>query len=280
MATAKTVDMTNVKDGGGNFNKRRVPAGDYPARITKVVDAKAKGDGEFQWLFTIETDTGGTYPYYCKLVETQLWKIRNLCLAAGMAVPKKKLKLDPEKLVGKRIAVSLEDDEYDGKAQSVVQATFPLSELSSSGVADDGDDDDDDDDGDDDEVEEPAPKATKKKAKPAPEPEEDEDEDEEEDAEDEEEEAPADEYSSMDRNGLKKALKILDSDFVVKKSMSDDDLREAARKLEADLSSDDDEDDEEEEPAPPKKKAAKKTAKKKAAPVDDDELEELDLDDI
>lgn len=271
MATSKTVDMTNVKDGGGAFNKRRMPAGDYAARITKVADAETKETKEFQWLFTIDVEGGGTYPYYCKLVENQLWKIRNLCIAAGMNVPKKKLKLDPEKLVGKRIAVTLEDDEYEGKAQSVVQATFPLSELEESEAADDEADDDDDDD---EEEAPPVKKAAKKKAAPAPVEDDDEDED-----DDDEEEAPAavkDAYTKMSRAELKEALKILDEDFAVKKSMTDDDLRAKCRELDAD--GDDDDDDEEDEP--PAKPAKKAKAKKKAAVVDDDELEELDIDDL
>lgn len=131
-ATAKQLDFTKVKDGG-MFSKRHQPPGDYPAKITKVVDAEAKGDGQPMWLFTIEVN-GATYPMYCKLVENQLWKLRNLAMAAGQSIPKKRVKLDPNTLVGRKIAVTLEDEEYEGKMQSVVQATFPLSELDDSNV--------------------------------------------------------------------------------------------------------------------------------------------------
>mgnify|MGYP001405319969 CR=1 FL=1 len=140
MAKAANLDFTNVKDGG-NFSKRHQPAGDYPGTITKVQDAKAKSDGTGMWLFTIEVN-GATYPLYCKFQENQLWKIRNLAVAAGMNVPKKRIKLDPNKLVGRSIGVTLEDEEYEGKMQSVVQATFPTSELGDSPIADDDDDDD------------------------------------------------------------------------------------------------------------------------------------------
>lgn len=129
--SAAILDFTNVKEGGGSFNKRRVPAGDYRATVTKVVDAPAKSDGVMQWLFTFQTASGGTYPYYCKHQENQLWKIRNLLVAAGLEVPKKKVNVNPEKLVGREIGISLEDDEYDGKAQSTVASVFPASEVSS-----------------------------------------------------------------------------------------------------------------------------------------------------
>lgn len=177
-ATAAAIDFTNVKEGGGSFNKKRQPEGDYKAKVTKVVDAPSKKDQTMQWLFTIQVGSG-SYPYYCKHEENQYWKIRNLLVAAGLTVPKKKVKVDPNKIVGKFIAVTLEDDEYDGKAQSNVAATFPLSELDDDDVPDETEDDVDEDEDEDD-----TPPPPKKK-KPAPVEEDDDDEDE------EEEEAPA-----------------------------------------------------------------------------------------
>lgn len=278
MATAKVIDLTNVKDGG-NFNKRRMPAGDYPARITKVEDAKSKADETFQWLFTIAVDNGGTYPYYCKLQENQLWKVRNLCIAAGMNVPKKKLKLDPEKLVGKRIAVTLEDDEYEGKKQSVVQATFPLSELDD--YSDDEDAVGDDADEEEDEEEVAPPPRKKAKSKPAPEPEEDE-EDEDEVEEEDEEDVEEDELAGFDRDQLKRRLRKASPGVSIKRNQSDDDLRAAIRAAEG--GADEEEDEEEDEVPPPPKKTAKKAAAKKrstkVADVTDDELDELDIDEI
>jgi hypothetical protein len=181
-AAAAVIDFTNVKEGSG-FNKKRLPAGDYLAKITRVEDSPSKKDNEPQWLFTItpEDHKSVAYPYYCKLVENQLWKLRNLIQACGIAVPRKKIKLDPERLVGKLIGITLEDDEYDGKAQSVIAAIFEPSEVVSADVEADDDDDDDveeapapkkkaaakpepEDDDDDDEDEAPAPKAKKKAA--------------------------------------------------------------------------------------------------------------------
>lgn len=281
MATAKTIDLTNVKDGG-NFNKRHVPDGDYPARVTKVEDAESKSDGIFMWLFTIQTDAGGTYPYYCKIQENQLWKVRNLCIAAGMNVPKKRLKLDPEKLVGKRIAVSLETEEYEGKKQSSVNATFPLSELDNYAGAEDEDaigDDAEDDEEEEEYTPPPAKKAAKKKSAPAPEP--DEDEEEEDDEEDEEEE---DELVGLDRDKLKRRLRKAVPGVSIKRNQSDDDLRAAIRAAEAaDDEEEEDEEDEDEAPPPPKKSAKKAATKKRStavADVTDDELDELDIDEI
>lgn len=156
------MDFTNVKDGG-NFNKKRQQSGDYRAKIVKVEDTTKKDDTSVKmWLFHIQVGSG-TYPYYCTYTaENQLWKIRNLFIAAGINVPKKRVAIDPNKVVGREIGVTLEDDEYDGKKQSNIASTFPTSELT--GDAPDGAEDDDDED----DVEEAPKKKKGKKAKEAP----------------------------------------------------------------------------------------------------------------
>jgi hypothetical protein len=153
MAT-ETLDFSNVKEGGGRFNKKRQPEGDYKAKITKVENVTKKDNKKKKmWLFTISVKTG-SYPLYCGFGENELWKIRQLWAAAGVNIPKKRVQLDPSSVVNKEIAVTLEDDEYDNKQQSTIAATFPLSDL-------DGDIDMDDDEG----VEEAPKKKKKKKGK-------------------------------------------------------------------------------------------------------------------
>lgn len=220
--SAKVVDFTNVKDAAGNFNKKRVPSGDYLAKIVKAEDAMAKGDNVFQYLFTIKLEKYSqyAYPYYCKLTENQLWKLRNLLIAAGINVPKKRVKLDPSKVVGKFIGVTMEDDEYDGKLQSSVSAVFPASEL---GEADTSTPSDDDEDDAEDEAEEEA----------------------EEEIEDPEEESETDKFVSMDRNELKAFIKERDPSFRFLKSQTDDDLRDSAKDLDTDASDEEASDEEE-----------------------------------
>lgn len=157
-AKAQVLDMTDVKDGGGAFNKKHRRPGDYKAKITKVDDVRKKDDpSKKMWLFTIEVGTGA-YPYYCTFDSKSLWKIKQLFAAAGVAVPKKKVKLDPNKVVGKYIGVTLDDDEYDGKVRSNVESVFPESELEESDAEDDEEDEDQED-------EKPAKAKKKVKAK-------------------------------------------------------------------------------------------------------------------
>ena len=257
--TVKTVDFSNVKDGG-NFNRSRIPAGDYLAKIVKVEDAVSKKDDAFQFLFTIQIQKrpSSKFPYYCKLQENQLWKLRNLLIAGGLTVPKRKVKVDPNKLVGRRIGVTIEDDEYEGREQSQIAGVFPAAELADGELVTEPEeageieieveaDDMDDLVGGDDEDE-------------------------------------TDRFAGMSRTELKQEIAKYNPNFRAKKSQTDDDLRDILTDAIADATpADEDEDeDEEEAPAPVKKKAA--PAKKKLVvdpdEVSDEELEELDIDDL
>lgn len=237
-ASSKVIDFTNVKDRG-QFNTKPVPAGDYLAKIVNVEDGESKSDKTFQYIFTIKLSkfSQNSYPYYCKLQENQLWKLRNILIAAGMTVPKKRLKLDPAKTIGKTIGVTMEDDEYEGRTKSEVSAVFPASELGDDVLPNGAD-------GEDDEADYNYPDEDESEADDADEPEvEDSEEEDEEEAEEEEDaEVEADAYSSMDRTQLKRAIKKMDPAYSVKRTQSDDDLREVARGLE-DAASENDDDD-------------------------------------
>ena len=159
--TKHAVDFSNVKESSG-INPKHQPEGDYLLKIIKVEETLK--DEVPMWNFHCQAEDlkSAVYPFYCKLQENQLWKLRNLLIAVGIEVPKKRVGIDPNKLIGKIFGATLEDDEYEGKPKSVIAATFPASELDAKEPEDDDDDEDED--------EAPAPKA-KKKGKAAPEPE-------------------------------------------------------------------------------------------------------------
>lgn len=267
---ARTLDFTNVKESSG-INPKHKEEGEYLAKVTEVRDDPAK-DGEAMWTWIIKPtdDASAAYPYYVKLVDNQLWKLRNLFIAAGIPLPKKAVKIDPNKVVGKVIGIVLEDDEYEGKMKSVISACLPKEELSDYDGAEAEEADDDED-----EEEEEAPvRRSSRKAKAVVEEEED-DEDEEED----EEPAPV----KRGRGRPKKVVEEPEED-------EDDEEEEPApvkrgrgrpRKVAAPVEEDDDE--EEEAPAPkrrgrPAKVAAKAApTKKRRRPADDDD-DDLDLD--
>lgn len=149
--TAKrhALDFTNVKDSSGINPKRQEP-GDYEAKIASVSESDKDGTPMWMFLFQLTDQATATYPYYCKLQENQLWKVRNLLIACGKQVPAKRVNVDPTGIVGKVVGITLEDDEYEGKIKSVIEAVFPAEELgpkptrkaaASAAVADDDGDD-------------------------------------------------------------------------------------------------------------------------------------------
>ena len=128
-AAAAIIDFSNVKERG-NYNPKNIEAGDYTASITKVEQTEAK-DGEPMWVFTVvlEDHPRASYPYYCKLVDRQFWKIKALFTAAGINVGQRKVRVDPNKLVGATIGVGMENDEYEGRLKSVIAEVFPPDEV-------------------------------------------------------------------------------------------------------------------------------------------------------
>nr|DAR52663.1 MAG TPA: hypothetical protein [Caudoviricetes sp.] len=158
-----------------------------------------------------------------------------------------------------------EDDKPSKKKASAKKVTKKVEE-------EEEEDDEEPEEADDEEEEEEKPKkksakAPAKKATKKVEEEEEEDDEEPEEADDEEEddsdEAEDDGLDDMDRTELKKYIKENDLEVSVKKSMTDDDLREAIR--EAMGGDDSEEEDDEEEEEAPKSKVSLKDIKKKLA---------------
>lgn len=143
--TARSLDFTNVRESSG-INPVRMEAGDYLATVKGINERESKSSGNPMWEFVIGLNDrpSAVYAYYCVLSAEQLWKVRNLLIAAGINVPKKKVKVDPTRVVGKTIAITLEDDEYEGKEKSTIAAVFSASELAPDTPQVEVDDDDED----------------------------------------------------------------------------------------------------------------------------------------
>jgi hypothetical protein len=153
---AEVVDFTNVKDAP-DIKPKRLPAGDYAFKILKYNATVTQENKNKMWTFILQPkdNKSATYPYRCILSANSLWKLRNLMVAAGIAVPKKKVRVDPEKLIGREVAGTLVDSEYDGREQSEIDAVFPMDELETDSPGDtDSDTDDSDDDVQEDELDE------------------------------------------------------------------------------------------------------------------------------
>ncbi|AZV01740.1 hypothetical protein HOV00_gp33 [Microbacterium phage Schubert] len=159
MAKKIRLDFSKTEERSG-WNTRQIPEGLYKATVAGVQETEAQ-DGTAMLVYAlVPTDTkykSRRFPYYCKLQQNQLWKLRDLLVAAGMSVPKKALQIDPEKIVGSTIVIEVEDDSYNGNVRSQVQGTYGLDILED---ADDSAEEEPEDDEDlDEEFEEDADEA-------------------------------------------------------------------------------------------------------------------------
>lgn len=163
-----TVDFGDVESRGGKKSsggRKHYPEGDY---AVKVKSAKFGHSGdketprlEVMFVFTGTKLKGKEIRDDLYLTPKALWRLRQTLEALGLKVPSKKVSVNPDKLKGRACALSIEDDEYDGKLQSRVTDIYSLDEFDSD--ADDieeeddeeeEEDDDEDDDEEDDEKEE------------------------------------------------------------------------------------------------------------------------------
>lgn len=269
----RTLDFSNVKESSG-INPKHKDDGEHAGTVVEVRDDPAK-DGEAMWLFIIkhDDDKTATYPFYCKLVDNQLWKLRNLFLAAGVPIPKKAVKVDPNKVIGKQVGMILEGEEYEGKMKSVISGLIPVSELADYS----GTEAEEDDDEEDDEEEEVAP--PKKRGRPKKVVEEEDD-----DEEEDEEPAPVKRGRGRPRKVVEPEPEDDDEDEEEDEPAPKKRGRGRPRKVVEPEPEEDDEEDEDEEPEPPKRKRGR-PAKAAAAPVkkkrrradDDDDDLEIDL---
>lgn len=126
------VDFTNTSDGSG-YSQTRVRPGDYAGKVKSVEYGESKDNKTpmLTYALALANRPSATYRYNCPLTEKSLWKLRNLLVACGVNVPKKKLNVAgvAEKIIGKDIGMSLDDDEYNGKLRSQVTGVFSADEL-------------------------------------------------------------------------------------------------------------------------------------------------------
>jgi hypothetical protein len=149
-------------------------------------DTKSKS-GNKMWVYGIQlkSDRRAVYPVYCVLDVKSLWKLRDLLMACGKKVPKKRLSIKGDVIMGKEVGIFLEDDEYEGKPKSVITSFFPADEYEGTDADGSNDDSDEDEEVEEEEYEDEAPADDEDDTD-----EESEDDEDEEDEEDEPEPAP------------------------------------------------------------------------------------------
>lgn len=257
------LDFSKVEERSG-WNTRNMPEGLHKFKIESVQETEAQ-DGTDMLVYALRPTEGRyktrLFPFYCKIQQNQLWKLRDLLVAAGQTVPKKAQQIDPSSVVGKFVAGEVEDETGQYAGRSTVNGIYGLEVLDDDGGAES--DEDEEYEGDEDSDEEY---------------DEDEDDDDDEGYEEDEE---AEDLSALTLVELRKRAKGLGIDTA---GLKKDDLIESIEEAESEEAEDDedddfddddlddeelydDEDDEDEEPEPaPKRRAPAKPAPK-AAPA-------------
>ena len=235
MARVKKLDFTGVE------SYTKASEGIHTAKVAEILEKTSQGGDDmlqFKFEITKGEDKGSAVFESFVLTDKALWKFKAFLQAIGMKADGK-LKIDPDKLIGKVCDIEVFWEEYNGQTRAKISDYYKAGKGGK--VEDEGLDDEDEDDTDDEEEEEEAPKkkapakktpAKKTPAKKKPEPEDDDEDDEDEDDEDEDEdEEPAPKRKSKKAPPAKKKAPAKKS----KKSSVDED------------DEDDDEDDDWEE---------------------------------
>jgi len=255
------LDFSKVEERSG-WNTKIIPEGLHKMKIVAVTDDDA-ADGTAMLTYALvpadKRYAARRFPYYCKQQPNQMWKLRDLLVAAGQSVPKKAQLVDPNAVVGKFVACEVGDGTGQYSNRSEINGVYGLDVLDDAGDDEPGDEDaDSEDEGD---------------------------EDEEADEEDEDDEPALSDLTLAELRKLAKPLGI-EGYLSLKKDALIEAIIEAEEEVEDDEDDLDDEDledeeldeeefedddeDEEPEPAPKRRAAAKPAAKpaaRKAAPA-------------
>ena len=236
----------------------------YEVSFPKKVTARPLTDEEIEYFMTLKPLTEVLPKYGMRDFERALEGLQNFDEEHEMEMFEDDAWLEHVEEIKAQYDGDSEEEDDDKPAKKKTSK-----KVSKKVVEEDEDEAEDADDSDDEEEEEEKPKKKSSKVAPAKkskkveeeedEEEEDEDETEEED-EEESDDAEDDGLDDMDRTELKKYIKENDLEVSVKKSMSDDDLREAIREA-----MDGESDEEEEEEEAPKSKVSLTDIKKKLA---------------
>lgn len=148
------VDFSDTEGRGS----RHFKPGDYAVRVVEAKRTKSANKGtqqvSFKYEFADGKYKGQTIYQNCNLLPQSLWVLRNALEAMGFKVSAKAMNIDLAKCKNKKLAISIEDDEYDNKTRSRVVDTFSLEELEEPEADLDEDLDEDEDEEEEDEDEE------------------------------------------------------------------------------------------------------------------------------
>lgn len=152
LPAAISVDFSKVEERRESGKAIHVPPGDYLARVAGCEQRSKKDDTSskyLSWKLEIikpEKYTGKGFIYFVtSLKEEALWNLRNFLEDLGVTVPKSIVKIPIKTIVEKKmvLGITVDDDEYNEKVKSKVQATFKKADYEATEEESDDDEDED-----------------------------------------------------------------------------------------------------------------------------------------
>jgi len=117
--------LSNVDfDKAGQDNL--IPEGEYVCRIDKVEPRKGKASGEDYWNLELTVTDPADYEGrkvwdVLMLTPQSQWKLRSVCVSAGMQVEGRAGAFDSEELIGQEVLVQVIHEDYQGKIRARVK---------------------------------------------------------------------------------------------------------------------------------------------------------------
>lgn len=141
MSTPIILDLSNYKDRVGS----RVLPGRYRVVVEDVeADQSKAGNPMINLWFRIEGGEfdGQTLVDRLTITEKALFRVVGFMQAIGLPTPKKRLQINPQKFLGQRLDVDVDDGEpYNGRVKSEVRGYVRVPKGASNSAADDFDSD-------------------------------------------------------------------------------------------------------------------------------------------
>lgn len=157
---ALQVDFTGVE---GKKGARRIPEGDYLMEVTDYSVGHKSDDEDKKFVKVnykiLKGPTNGDWNEIFGLGKKQLWRLRNFLEAVGFKIASESINVPMEKIVGRKIAMTVEDDVYEGKTKSQVSDWFKAKDYEKLAADSDEEDEDAEDEDTEDEDEETAEEA-------------------------------------------------------------------------------------------------------------------------
>jgi hypothetical protein len=128
-----SVDFSTEEAGGGGAWIKRVPEGVFFPFTIQSIKAEESSNGNDMLTMTFKGNEGKVRNKQTRdrfvLLPTTLFKLRQLLEAVGETVPKKKINVPHDKLIGKQVGISFLDDEYNDKITSKPDEYCPVEEC-------------------------------------------------------------------------------------------------------------------------------------------------------